>query len=70
MAKISFEEFVKKVEEDVKKTPEVFKRYQARGGSQDEDAAFFLKSAYREFQNGEEERFAINNASSNIFMEY
>lgn len=70
MAKISFEEFVKKVEEDVKKTPEVFKRYQARGGSKDEDAAVFLEAAYSRLQNGTDESYAINCASSDIFMEY
>lgn len=70
MAKISFEEFVQKVEADVKKTPEVFKRYQARGGSKDEDAAIFLKAAYSRLQNGTDESYAINCASSDIFMEY
>lgn len=67
---MTYEEFVKAVEENVQKTPETYKRYKQAGGSTDENAEFYINVEYRSYKNGADLEHAIEAAASCIVMEY
>jgi hypothetical protein len=68
---ITYEQFVKEVEKDLaQNTPVLFERYKACGGSNDEDAKYFLSGEYNRYKITKDLKHAVNCASSCIYMEY